>query len=77
VELEIGASDTAYELAVGGGRRRRALGGVPPRAFSAETIARRGSFHFTGAVLGMYATGRGGAAGAPADFDWFEYRALP
>jgi alpha-N-arabinofuranosidase len=77
VELEIAAGHGAYELSVGSGRRRRPLGRVPTRAFSAETIARRGTFHFTGAVLGMYATGRGRPAGAPADFDWFEYRALP
>jgi alpha-N-arabinofuranosidase len=77
VELEIAAGHGAYELSVVSGRRRRPLGRVPTRAFSAETIARRGSFHFTGTVLGMYATGRGRPAGAPADFDWFEYRALP
>jgi alpha-N-arabinofuranosidase len=77
LELEIAASETAYELAVGAGRRRRVLGRLPTSAFSAETIARRGTLHFTGAVLGMYATGRGRPAGVPADFDWCEYRALP
>ena len=77
VELEIAATADAYELAVGVGRRRRVLGRVPTRAFSAETIARRGTLHFTGAVLGMYATGSGRPASAPADFDWCEYRALP
>lgn len=29
---------------------------------------------FTGVVIGLYATGRGRPASAPADFDWFDYR---
>ena len=77
VRLEIAASADAYELRAGVGRRLASLGRVAVRAFSAETIARRGTLHFTGAVIGMYATGRGRRAAAPADFDWFEYRALP
>ena len=41
---------------------------------SAETILRRsGRHHFTGAMLGLYATGNGVPSTAPADFDWFEY----
>jgi alpha-N-arabinofuranosidase len=77
IEIEIEARADGYALAVGAGRRRRVLGRAPTRAFSAETIARRGTLHFTGAVLGMYATGRGRPAGAPADFAWCEYSALP
>jgi len=28
---------------------------------------------FTGAFIGMYATGNGKSSSAPADFDWLEY----
>jgi alpha-N-arabinofuranosidase len=73
-ELEIAATADAYALRVKVGRRFVTLGWVATRAFSAETIARRGTLHFTGAVVGMYATGRGTPARAAADFDWFEYR---
>ena len=31
---------------------------------------------FTGVMLGMYATGNGQPASAPADFDWFDYEPL-
>jgi hypothetical protein len=31
--------------------------------------------HFCGVVIGLYATGRGQPCAAPADFDWFDYRA--
>jgi alpha-N-arabinofuranosidase len=41
---------------------------------STETIKRSGILHFTGVVIGMYATGRGQRASVPADFDWFSYR---
>lgn len=32
---------------------------------------------FTGVYFALYATGNGKAAGAPAYFDWFDYRPLP
>ena len=31
---------------------------------------------FTGAVIGLYATGAGKRSTVPADFDWFEYAPL-
>ena len=74
VELCIRAEADHYQLLAGKGRARALLGEVPSRMLSAETITRRGPMHFCGVVLGMYATGRGRACGAPADFDWFEYR---
>jgi hypothetical protein len=50
------------------------LGRVPTRSFSAETIlASTGRHHFTGAMIGLYATGAGARATVPADVEWFEY----
>ena len=52
------------------------LGRVPTRSFSAETIlASTGRHHFTGAMIGLYATGGGTRATVPADVEWFEYTA--
>ena len=49
------------------------LGTVSTRALSAETIhAATGRHHFTGAVIGLYASGSGRQTTAPADFDSFE-----
>jgi alpha-N-arabinofuranosidase len=31
---------------------------------------------FTGMYIGLYATGNGTSASAPADVDWFDYRPL-
>jgi xylan 1,4-beta-xylosidase len=42
---------------------------APTRELSTEKIG-----GFTGAYLGLYATGNGQRSTAPADFDWFEYR---
>jgi xylan 1,4-beta-xylosidase len=54
------------------------LGRVATKAFSAETIRRRtGQNHFTGAMLGLFATGGGTRSTVPADFDWFEYVSGP
>ena len=45
-----------------------------PRSFSAETILEcTGRHHFTGAMIGLYATGGGARATVPADVEWFEY----
>jgi hypothetical protein len=55
---------------------REELGQVPTRSFSAETIlACIGRHHFTGAMIGLYATGGGARATVPADVEWFEYSA--
>ena len=75
VLLEVQADEKHYAFCAGTARRLRPLGRLPTRALSAENIlAAIGRHHFTGACLGLYATGNGRRSGAPADFDWFEYR---
>jgi alpha-N-arabinofuranosidase len=49
---------------------QRALGTGSTRYLSSEVAG-----GFTGVYLGLYATGHGANCAAPADFDWFEYRA--
>jgi alpha-N-arabinofuranosidase len=71
--LELVADESSYEFSVIAGEARTALGTLPTRALSAEEIGAHGRHHFTGAVIGLYATGNGARATAPADFDWFEY----
>ena len=73
VTVEIEA--TAQEYRFGGGTGRvREVGRVPTRAFSAESILEStGRHHFTGATIGLYATGAGRRATTPARFEWFEY----
>lgn len=73
VRLEIAASDKEYAFRAGAGARLRPLGKLPTRALSAESISKPGKLYFTGAMIGMYATGNGRRSTAPADFDWFEY----
>ena len=76
VTLEVAATVDEYVFRAGAGRRVEELGRVRTRAFSAETILRRtGRHHFTGAVIGMFATGAGSPATVPADFHWFDYSA--
>jgi xylan 1,4-beta-xylosidase len=73
VELEIDATAERYRLGARVGRRWVTLGEVAARALSAEAMSRRGIMHFTGAVLGLYATGKGNPATTPADFRSFHY----
>jgi alpha-N-arabinofuranosidase len=73
VTLELRAAPGEYRFA-GGTERLVELGRVSTRSFSAETIlACTGRHHFTGAMIGLYATGGGARATVPADFEWFEY----
>jgi alpha-N-arabinofuranosidase len=74
VELEIVATKQGYTFFATAGRKRKRLGTLPSRGLAAETIGRAGANHFTGVVLGVYATGNGARAEAPADFAWFELR---
>jgi xylan 1,4-beta-xylosidase len=74
VRLEISAAGGAYQFRAGAGNRLRLLRTAPTRMLSTETIGRSGMLHFTGVVIGMYATGRGQQVSVPADFDWFSYR---
>jgi alpha-N-arabinofuranosidase len=74
VTLEIAADETSYTFAVAsGGGPAQKLGALPARTLSAEEIGSRERHHFTGVVIGPYATGHGKRSTVPADFDWFEY----
>ena len=74
VTLELRAGAREYTAAGGTGGSVSELGSVATRELSAETItARSGRHYFTGAMLGLVATGNGRRSTAPADFDWFEY----
>ena len=73
------ADETSYTFAVAAGGAAAAdaghaagAGARPPRR-SASTATN----HFTGACIGLYATGNGKRATVPADFDWFEYTPGP
>ena len=74
VILEVNADASRYTLLVNSGGRRHPLGHLPTRPLSSEYISKRGPMHFTGVMLGLYASGNGRRSRAPADFDWFEYR---
>ena len=52
------------------------LGRLEARALSAESVMASGQSYFTGTYFALYATGRGRRATVPADFDWFEYKAV-
>ena len=75
VELEVVASASAYTWSVGPARTRSLarLASLPTRSLSGENIGRSGQSYFTGAYIGLYATGHGKRSRAPADFDWFDY----
>jgi xylan 1,4-beta-xylosidase len=76
VTLEVEATASEYVFRAEAGRRVEELGRVRTRAFSAETVLQRtGRHHFTGAMIGLYATGAGSRAKSPADFHWFDYAA--
>jgi len=73
VTLELRATAGEYRFSGGTGGLDE-LGRVATRSFSAETIlASSGRHHFTGAMIGLYATGGGTRATVPADVEWFEY----
>lgn len=70
VVLTIVAGPLEYEFFYQNGAGERvSLGTALTRDLSSEIIG-----GFTGAYLGMYATGNGQTCDVPADFDWFEYR---
>jgi alpha-N-arabinofuranosidase len=76
VALEVEATRSEYVFRGGTGRRLHELGRVRTRSLSAETILERtGRHHFTGATIGLIATGTGARATSPADFHWFDYAA--
>ena len=59
-----------FSYAVGDGPFQD-LGGVETRYLSSEVAD-----GFNGVFVGMFATGRGRDASVPADFDWFDYKAV-
>lgn len=71
--LELQATEKNYVFRAGVGEPVGLLGSLPTRGLSAETIGASGDMCFTGACIGMYATGNGRRSSVPADFDWFEY----
>jgi alpha-N-arabinofuranosidase len=73
VTLEIAADEASYTFSVAGAGASQPLGSLPARALSSEEISKHGKHHFTGAMIGLYATGHGHRSTAPADFDWFDY----
>jgi alpha-N-arabinofuranosidase len=74
VTLEVAADETSYSFYVATGKARsQLLGTLPTRTLSAEEIGKHGKNHFTGAMIGVYATGNGHRSTIPADFDWFLY----
>ena len=75
LQLQVEADARSYTFSAVVGGRRRELGSLPTRPLSSEYISQRGPMHFTGAMIGLYATGHGRRSHSPADFDWFEYRA--
>jgi alpha-N-arabinofuranosidase len=74
VTLMVEATPREYVFSGGAAGSVEPLGRVPTTALSAETILRRSRRnHFTGVMIGLFATGGGRPSSVPADFDWFEY----
>ena len=69
VRLRIRAPEIyRFSYAVGDGQFQD-FGGVETRYLSSEVAD-----GFNGVFVGMFATGNGREASAPADFDWFDYK---
>ena len=73
VIFEIGATAKKYTFSSVIRGHRRVLGSLPTQSLCSEYISGHGPMHFTGAMIGLYATGHGRRSRSPADFDWFEY----
>ncbi len=73
VHLRVRAMPEIYRFSYSVGEGSfRDLGGVETRYLASEVAN-----GFNGVFVGLFATGRGRDASAPADFDWFDYRHLP
>lgn len=71
--LQIKSTETEYQLSCSeDGVNWMSLGSGSARAISPEDFVHK--MCFTGAVVGLYATGNGQASRTPAHFDWFEYK---
>ncbi len=69
--LSIVAGDHEYVFSVESGARTIELGRAPTKLLATELCS-----SFSGAMLGMFASGRGQSCAAAADFDWFDYEPL-
>jgi xylan 1,4-beta-xylosidase len=78
VTLDLSSDETSYSFAItAGGAPPQTLATLPAQALAAESIGKHGKNHFTGAVIGIYATGNGKPSTVPADFNWFDYTPGP
>lgn len=68
VELRITGTQELYHFALAQGDGFTEVARVNTRYLGTEVTS-----GYNGVVIGLYATGNGQAATAPADFDWFEY----
>jgi xylan 1,4-beta-xylosidase len=67
--LQVEAAPTEYTFSWGPSESDlRPLGSAPTRFLSTEVVG-----GFVGTYAGLYATGHGQPADAPAHFDWFDY----
>ncbi|MGW7162999.1 beta-xylosidase family glycoside hydrolase, partial [Paenibacillus taichungensis] len=72
LSLRIESTEKEYRLTCSeDGQNWTALGSGLARALSPEDFVHK--MCFTGAVVGLYATGSGKASSTPAHFNWFEY----
>ncbi|MEK5059111.1 glycoside hydrolase 43 family protein [Paenibacillus sp. FSL H7-0326] len=70
--LQIKSTENGYQLSCSAdGMNWMDLGAGSARAISPEDFVHK--MCFTGAVVGLYATGNGQVSRTPAYFDWFEY----
>jgi alpha-N-arabinofuranosidase len=70
--LRIESTEKEYKLSYSkDGQGWLRLGSGSARALSPEDFVHK--MCFTGAVVGLYATGNGKVSRTPAHFDWFEY----
>lgn len=76
VVLLIEGDRAEYRFAVEQGGEPREVGALSTLGLTAETLTSAGpGMCFTGAMIGLYATGSGAPSRAPADFDWLEIEA--
>jgi xylan 1,4-beta-xylosidase len=74
VVLSIKATPLSYEFSFKSSiGEEHVLGTAPTKDLSVERIGFKDGMCFTGAYLGLYATGNGHPCSVPADFDWYEY----
>ncbi|MGF9696839.1 glycoside hydrolase family 43 protein [Paenibacillus sp. MABNR03] len=72
LRLRIESTEKEYKLSCSAdGENWLSVGSGAARAISPEDFVHK--MCFTGAVVGLYATGNGQASCTPARFDWFEY----